>query len=89
MPVLGENALATKPSELAKRWSFSKNNKGPEPFFPGSSTTVWWECEVGHSFRAPIREMVLRWRCPHCERSRIKRQCKPKTPLFQKTEQGC
>ena len=32
-----------------------------------------WLCENGHSFQAPIREMALRWRCPHCERKRTKR----------------
>lgn len=73
IPVVGESDLASQQSELTKHWCFVKNKKGPESYFPDGSTTVWWECEAGHIFRAPIREMVLRWRCPHCERRRMKR----------------
>lgn len=54
IPVVGKTDFAAKHSELAKRWSFSKNKKGPELYYPDCSTTVWWECEDGHSFRAPI-----------------------------------
>lgn len=69
-PIVGETDQATTHTELIKRWNFSKNKKGPESYFSDSSTSVWWECEVGHSFRFPIREEVLRWRCPYCEGSR-------------------
>lgn len=47
-----------------------EKQKIPEEYFPDSTTRVWRKCDNGHSFRAPIREMVLRWRCPKCERKR-------------------
>lgn len=73
IPVAGESDLASQHAALSKRWNLAKNKKEPESYFPDSSVTVWWECENCHSFRAPIREMALRWRCPHCERKRTKR----------------
>lgn len=70
IPVVGVNDLLTLHPELAKLWSSPRNKKRPELYFSDSSSSVWWECESGHSFRAPIREMTLRWRCPKCERKR-------------------
>lgn len=40
-----------------------KNRNALELYFPESSVRLYWLCENGHSFRASIREMVLRWRC--------------------------
>ena len=70
IPVVGVNDLLTLHPELAKRWSSPRNKRRPELYFSDSSSSVWWECESGHSFRAPIREMTLRWRCPKCEQKR-------------------
>ena len=70
LPVAGETDLATLHPDLIKWWDRSKNEKPPERYFPDSSVRAYWFCEDGHRFRAPIREMVLRWRCPHCERKR-------------------
>ena len=69
-PVVGDNDFASRCPELAKRWDSQKNKKGPEEYFPDSATSVYWLCENDHFFRAPIREMVLRWRCPVCERQK-------------------
>ena len=66
----GELDLATKCKYLLPHWDYTKNQKSPEEYFPDSSTRVSWKCEEGHRFRAPIREMALRWRCPKCERKR-------------------
>ena len=70
LPVIGVNDLATQCPELTKRWNSLKNKKGPACYFPDGSSSVWWECEDSHNFRAPIREMVLRWSCPVCEKQR-------------------
>lgn len=70
IPVMGETDLASRYPELAKRWDSGKNKKGPEEYFPDSTVPVYWKCEEGHSFRSPIREMVLRRRCPVCERQK-------------------
>ena len=69
LPVIGKSDLATLHPELKERWH-PKNNRPPESYFPESSTSIWWLCEEGHNFRAPIREMVLRWRCRACEKKR-------------------
>lgn len=71
-PIVGEDDLLTKAHHLASYWSYSKNKKKPEEYFSDSSATVWWECDEGHSFRFPIYEMAIRWRCPNCERRHSK-----------------
>lgn len=67
-PIIGENDLASQRPDLCKYWHpFKNRKKTPEDYFVDYTRPVWWQCENGHSFRAPIREMVLRWRCPRCE----------------------
>ena len=73
LPVIGESDIGTLYPNLRKRWDGLKNRKALELYFPESSVRVYWLCENGHSFQAPIREMALRWRCPHYERKRTKR----------------
>lgn len=73
LPIAGETDLGTLHPELIKRWHPTRNRKSPDQYFPDSSVRVAWQCEFGHSFRAPIREMVNRWRCPKCERNRKRR----------------
>lgn len=70
LPVVGVNDLLTLHPELAKHWSTPRNKRGPEMYFADSSSSVWWKCEADHVFRAPVREMTLRWRCPKCEQKR-------------------
>lgn len=70
LPVVGETDLATLCKNLVDYWDYKKNKKSPEECFPDSTTRVWWKCANGHSFRSPIREMALCWRCPKCERKR-------------------
>ena len=73
-PIVDHNDLITQYPDVAKYWHDSLKKKGPELYFSSRTTSVWWKCENGHSFRAPIRDMVLRWRCPRCERSRMRRK---------------
>ena len=66
-PVAGKTDFGAIHPGLSKRWHPTRNKKTPECYFAESTVRVYWTCENGHSFRAPIREMVNRWRCPQCE----------------------
>lgn len=66
-PIIGESDLATLRPDLCEYWHPTRNKKMPEHYFAESTVRVYWKCENGHSFRAPIREKVNCWRCPQCE----------------------
>ena len=69
LPVVGETDLTTTDPELCVRWNYENNPKRPELYFPSSSVRVSWKCEHGHVFRAPIRNMAIKFRCPACEKT--------------------
>ena len=76
LPIVGETDLLSVHPELRERYDQAKNKKPPELHFPYSPSVVSWVCENNHSFRAPIREMAMRWRCKECDRERRKsRRC--------------
>lgn len=74
IPVAGKTDLATLHGALIPRWDLDRNKKPPEQFFPDSAVRVWWKCEEGHRFCAPIREMTLRWHCLQCEKQNTHRR---------------
>ncbi len=61
--------FATEYPELVKEWNWEKNgNKKPVDFTPRSQSKVWWKCEKGHSWKAPIvnRTRDTKNLCPVC-----------------------
>lgn len=62
-----KNSLSAKNPELAKQWHPTKNGiLTPEMFSAGSSETVWWLCEKGHEWDAPISARNSGNGCPIC-----------------------
>lgn len=52
--------------ELGQQWS-SKNDKPITAYTPGSTKKVWWVCERGHEWQAPIDNRVYNGTgCPAC-----------------------
>jgi hypothetical protein len=51
--------------ELAKEWG-TKNDLTPSEVYYRSSTKVWWECKLGHSWEAPPVSRAKGSGCPHC-----------------------
>jgi hypothetical protein len=65
--------FATEYPELLNEWNWEKNTKRPEEFTPRSSSKVWWKCEKGHSWQAPIvnRTRDTKNLCPCCSNRKL------------------
>ncbi|MFA7135605.1 MAG: zinc-ribbon domain-containing protein [Bacteroidales bacterium] len=61
------NTLDVEFPELLKEWDYKKN-KGlkPEQFKAFSNKKVWWKCELGHNWQAPISRRSAGSVCPYC-----------------------
>ena len=63
----GENDMATVAPEMAALWHPERNGDlTPADVLPGSRKYVWWLCERGHSWRAPISSIKAGCACPYC-----------------------
>ena len=65
----GFNDLATKFPELAAQWHPILNgNLGPDMVTSGSRRKVWWECPLGHVWKAVVysRTSSKKCGCPIC-----------------------
>jgi hypothetical protein len=59
--------------EVAKQWHPTKNRDlTPDNILPFSTKKVWWLCEKGHEWQAPVARRH-RNNCPHCARERHKK----------------
>lgn len=66
-PKTGENDLATRYPALARQWHPEKNGAlTPEMVTSGSHRTVWWRCEQGHEWCAPVKSRASGSGCPVC-----------------------
>lgn len=51
----GFNDLATINPQLAKEWNYERNGElKPDQVAANSNAVVWWRCEAGHEYKAPI-----------------------------------
>ena len=51
----GFNDLASKRPDVSQQWDYEKNGElTPEQITTGSGKKVWWLCEKGHSWQAPV-----------------------------------
>lgn len=65
--VSGINDLATIHPELISQWHPSKNGAlRPEDVMPGTRRKVWWKCEKGHEWQAPVCSRSAGRGCPVC-----------------------
>lgn len=66
--VPGKNDLKSQFPEIAQQWDYEKNDKFiPETVTQYSNRKVWWLCEHGHSWFAPIySRTMLGSGCPLC-----------------------
>ncbi|MBQ5675414.1 MAG: hypothetical protein IIV45_10110, partial [Lachnospiraceae bacterium] len=67
----GYNDLQTVNPTLAKEWTWEKNDKlKPENFTENSHKKVWWKCNKGHEWQAPISNRNKGVGCPICNSER-------------------
>lgn len=63
----GYNDLSTTHPKLIEEWDWEKNSeKTPDTLSKGSSVKVWWKCQYGHSWEAPISSRTSGFGCPKC-----------------------
>lgn len=67
----GFNDITTTNPELVKEWCFDKNNILPRDVTAGSQKKVFWVCNKGHIWDAPIRSRVRGQGCPYCANKRV------------------
>jgi hypothetical protein len=75
LPSKEYNLSVTNP-ELVKYWHPVKNGKlTPDKVTPGSKCKVWWLCENGHEWQAPIYN-TIRYKpgCPYCSGRRASKE---------------
>lgn len=64
----GYNDLASTYPELAAQWHPEKNGTlTPEMVTCGSVKNVWWQCELGHEWKATVGNRATKGNeCPYC-----------------------
>lgn len=64
----GVNDFASAFPALAAQWHPTKNNGlRPEQVAANSNRSVWWQCDQGHTWRAPVgRRVQFATGCPYC-----------------------
>ncbi len=69
----GENDLASQFPTIAAEWHPTRNGRlRPREVTPYSNRRVWWRCEQGHTYRAPISHRTAREDgCPYCAGRRV------------------
>jgi len=69
----GENDMASRYPELAAQWHESLNQPlEPGSVSPYSNRRIWWRCELGHVYRAPVSHRTMRKSgCPYCAGKKV------------------
>ena len=64
----GFNDLAGGNPQVAAQWDWERNGgKGPQEVSLYSNRKVWWRCDRGHSYRAPVSDRTMEGKgCPYC-----------------------
>jgi len=67
LPIEGKTDFATQYPQIAKEWHPTKNDSlSPSSILPGSDKVVWWMCEQGHEWQAPVKRCLKNQGCPYC-----------------------
>ncbi|MBO4483833.1 MAG: zinc-ribbon domain-containing protein [Lachnospiraceae bacterium] len=64
----GFNDIKTLFPELIKEWHPEKNSIKPEMISRGYDKKVWWLCEFGHEWAAPVYNRIKGSGCPYCSK---------------------
>lgn len=71
-PVPFERSLACRRPELAEQLHVERNGGlDAAALAAGSNAKVWWRCQAGHEWRAPVAARVRGTGCPVCARTKV------------------
>lgn len=63
----GENDLATTAPEMIRMWHPMRNgDRLPTSITSGSDKKLWWQCQRGHEWQAPVYSIKAGSSCPYC-----------------------
>lgn len=63
----GENDIVAVAPHMTKLWHPTLNgDMKPTDITPGSRKRIWWQCERGHSWKAPPYSIKAGTACPYC-----------------------
>ena len=66
-PIPGETDLAALRPEVAALWDQEENGGlTPRDVMPSSHRRVWWRCNRGHTWQAPVFSLSSGTGCPYC-----------------------
>ena len=71
-----EKRYVSDNAQLMAEWNWEKNNElnlDPEKLTLGSGQNVWWKCNNGHEWQAPICNRANGRGCPYCSEKKILR----------------
>lgn len=70
----GFNDLLFLEPEVAKEWCYELNSMKPDEITVGSKKSVWWKCELGHTWKTPPYSRTgdkKRTKCPYCTNYKV------------------
>lgn len=73
--------LASVHPRLAGEWHPHKNEKQPNDYTPSSNAKVWWLCDKGHEWEAPINNRSAGRNCPSCSNKSSRNEIRILTEL--------
>jgi hypothetical protein len=65
------NRLSVLRPDIAREWNYKRNSKSPDEYTVRSNEKVWWICECGHEWEAPISKRTEGRGCPTCAGKRV------------------
>jgi hypothetical protein len=85
--VCEDNCLQTLNPVLAKEWHPTRNGTlTPLDVVAGSGKKVWWICNQGHEWQAPVRRRAWQRECPFCSGRKVRPQVLAKPKRLQRRE---
>lgn len=67
----GYNDLATVMPQLSSQWHPTRNTVKPTEVTIGSKKKIWWQCNEGHEWQAPVESRSSGQDCPYCSNRRV------------------
>lgn len=68
--IAGLTDVASNP-ELMAFWDIEKNEFDPTTIMSGSTMTVWWKDDKGHSWQRPVVKQKANPYCPYCDGRKV------------------
>ena len=67
----GFNDLLTTHPDVVSLWSDKNIHILPQELSAGSRKKILWECEKGHHWESPVKNVVKGQRCPYCSGKKV------------------